>query len=253
MYAAGSVRITISILDPALVARSAVRVVSRASSRSVRFSRLRRTAECPCLGTTKPIRLSSREVTATRTSSRAVRRRVPSRAIDCKSAPRVIRWRRVKRWVSLFDDESGAGVLGRELYGKSFSPLFAATAENFASPFRRHSLAETMRANASLVAGTICWLAHDNSGDAIVVVPADTRARPKCFAPSPRLARGAGARATRVRLPISLVASASERPVNVSGTLTLGQGVFQRPARAWPTPIHTNCNFPLAGLASLPL
>jgi len=162
LYAERRARITISITNPALDARSALSSVNRVSSRRVRFRRLRRTAVCPCFGTMNPIRLFGPSRVSTRMSRYALRTFLPSRASACSSAPRVSRYRRVSRRLA-FDDESGAGVLTRQLNREALSSLPPTATEYFASPPRRHALAETVRANASLVAGTIRGLAHENS------------------------------------------------------------------------------------------
>ena len=144
----------------ALALRSGSRRRSRVNSRSSRLSRLRRTADCPCFGTTKPTREGPSRLTATRASINVPRSRRPSRATARSSLPRVRRWRRGKRRRSRDEESSGAGVLRRKLDGEALAPLLASATQDFSSPLRRHPRAEPVRADASLVAGTVRRLTH---------------------------------------------------------------------------------------------
>src|SRR3954453_12694367 len=141
----------------------------RPNSLNRRLSRLRSTDEWPCFGTTKPIRDTAPVAKTTLRSRLVVRRRLPSRTTARRSLPRVSRCRRCSRWSALNDDGSGACVLGRELHREALTSFPATTTEYFASPLGRHPLAKAMRANASLVPGTIGGLAHDNSKDAVEI------------------------------------------------------------------------------------
>jgi len=161
----------------------------------------------------RPTRKVPPRVITALTSRTDVRIRFPSRVVDRSSLPRVSRCRREKRRSSR-DGGSGAGVLRRELNGEALSPLLSSTAENFTSPFGRHTLAESVRANASLVAGTICGLAHSYSKRRMNFL---------------------------------------RRPVNVSGTRTLGQAIASHESHRIDGAFRGDCNFRLGGLASLPL
>src|SRR4051812_37412668 len=127
----------------------------RPNSLNRRLSRLRSTDEWPCFGTTKPIRDTAPVAKTTLRSRLVVRRRLPSRTAARRSLPRVSRCRRCRRSSAFDDDDSGARVLGRELHREALTALPPTTAEYFAPPLGRHPLAKAMRANASLVPGTI--------------------------------------------------------------------------------------------------
>ena len=164
-YASGLARITTSKALP-LVPLSRGSNSRRTCSRNRRLRRLRPTADCPCFGTMNPTRLCSRSAITTRASRCSNRNRFPWRATASNSAPCVSRSRREKRrrcLASNDDDSSGAGVLGWQLNRETLAAFLPAPTEYFAPPSGGHALTKSVRANASLVAGTISGLAHGYS------------------------------------------------------------------------------------------
>lgn len=85
-----------------------------------------------------------------------VRRAFPSRRTRSMSPPRLRRADGGNRKLL------GCGVLGRQLNRQPMPPFLPTTAQNFTSPTRFHTSTEAMRADTTLVARTICWLAHSN-------------------------------------------------------------------------------------------
>lgn len=136
-YASARARMTMSTL------RSSGRMRVLESSRSRRFSRFRATADCRCRGTINPTRLPpvasgrTRGEAAARTSSMLVRKRFPSCAIRCRSAPRVIRARRGNACDAR--GVSGSCVLVRDANRQLLPPLLATASEGLATPFRFHA------------------------------------------------------------------------------------------------------------------
>jgi hypothetical protein len=51
-------------------------------------------------------------------------------------------------------------VLRRQFHGQAFPAFLAATTQDFTSPSCFHARPEPMSPDATLVAGTVCWLAH---------------------------------------------------------------------------------------------
>ena len=94
----------------------------------------------------------------TRTSNKAVRIRLPSRAIRCSSAPRVIRARRGK--ASDVFGVSGACVLVRDADRQLLPSLLAAAGKGLTTPFRFHTRTEPVRLEAPRVARTVGRLSH---------------------------------------------------------------------------------------------
>ena len=130
---------------------------SRTISRRRRFTRLRSTAECECLGTMIPALGWRRRETTNRTSRCAVRSRFPCRRTSSSASSRVSRQARGKR------RSSDACVLRRQFDGQTLPALLAAAAQRLASPLRFHSRAKSMRCNSTLVPRTIGRLPHMNS------------------------------------------------------------------------------------------
>jgi hypothetical protein len=112
-----------------------------------------------------PARPDASRAAMARTSKCAVRARTPCARTHCRSVPRVRR----RACGHRRDDDSGAGVLGRELYREPLPPFLAAATQNFPPPFRFHSRTKTMFANTAGVARTVCGLTHEffseRSGD----------------------------------------------------------------------------------------
>lgn len=137
----------------------------RASSRSLRLRRLRKTAECLNRGITKPIRTpcqglseSARGEVAARTSMYLVRMRFPSRAIRCSSAPRVIRTFRGKP-----NDAFGvlcSGVFIWDTNCQLLPALLPTASKCCTTPLRFHTRTETVRLQPSSVTRTVSWLSH---------------------------------------------------------------------------------------------
>lgn len=59
--------------------------------------------------------------------------------------------------------DSSSVVLVRNDDGQNLAPLFTASAQYCASPFRLHPRTESMLAHSARIAGTVCRLAHDRS------------------------------------------------------------------------------------------
>lgn len=85
----------------------------------------------------------------------ALRTRFPSIRTRSSSGPRVRRCARGN------DRESGARVLGRELDSQLLAALAAPAAQGLAPPLRLHARTETVLADTTRVARTICGLTHD--------------------------------------------------------------------------------------------
>jgi hypothetical protein len=127
---------------------------SLTSSRRRRFTRFRSTILCLCFGTTTPTRGCSNREADARASRRSVCIRFPVRLTASRSASLVSRERRGKPSVL------GASVFRRQLDGEPFTPLLAAAAQNFTSPFSSHPQSKTVCADPPFVAGTVGGLAH---------------------------------------------------------------------------------------------
>src|SRR5215213_7281867 len=92
-----------------------------------------------------------------------LRIRFPSRMTASISLLRVSRnWRenRAREACPEPAEGSGAGVLAREAHRQDLAALLPAAAEYCASPLGFHARAESVRANAALVPGTIRGLTH---------------------------------------------------------------------------------------------
>ena len=159
VYASGRMRSTTSESMPV----GNIRV--RASSRSLRLTWLRATAECLNRGTMRPILRPFHDLSerargeaAARTSMNMVRMRFPSRAMRCSSTPRVIRASRGK--------PSGAvgvlrsRVLVRDADCQLLAPLLATTSKRSTSPLRFHTSTKTVRFEPPCVTRTVGWLSH---------------------------------------------------------------------------------------------
>jgi hypothetical protein len=128
---------------------------SRASSRRRRLSLFRCTAVNPNFGTTIATRVCPREESSRLISRKRARMRCPERSRRSMSVVRVIRRARGKPSFG-----SGAGVLAGKLDRQALATLLPTATQNFASPFGFHARAETVRPNATLVAGAVGGLTH---------------------------------------------------------------------------------------------
>lgn len=159
VYASGRMRSTTSDSMPV----GSIRV--RASSRSLRLTWLRATAECLYRGTMSPILRPLHELSerargeaAARTSMNMVRMRFPSRAMRCSSTPRVIRASRGK-------PSDAVGVLrSRVLVWDTdcqlLASLLATTSKRRTSPLRFHTSTKTVRFEPPCITRTVGWLPH---------------------------------------------------------------------------------------------
>lgn len=126
----------------------------RTSSRSLLRKRLRSTMRCPDFPTIIATRECESRESVTRTSRCSVLIRLPAFLTSSISDFRVMRYLRGNPEVL------GAGVFTWQLNSQLLSPFFPAAAQNLAAPSGRHSLSEPVRANPTLIPGTIGWLTH---------------------------------------------------------------------------------------------
>jgi hypothetical protein len=96
-----------------------------------------------------------------RTSSMLVRRRFPSCAIRCRSAPRVIRARRGNACDAR--GVSGSCVLVRNANRQLLPPLLAAASKGLATPLRFHPRTKSVRLDPPRVPRTVGGLPHADS------------------------------------------------------------------------------------------
>ncbi len=154
-YASGRVRMTSSY------GNFSGNISRRANSRSLRFSRLRKTADRLKRATMTPTLIAgicTRGEVTIRTSINVVRMRFPSRAIRCRSALRVTRALRGKP-----KDAKGvlrSRILVRDANRQLLASLFPPTSERCTPPLRFHPCTKSVRLEPSSVAWTVRWLSH---------------------------------------------------------------------------------------------
>jgi hypothetical protein len=92
-----------------------------------------------------------------------VRKRFPSCAIRCRSAPRVIRARRGNACDAR--GVSGSCVLVRDANRQLLPPLLATASEGLATPFRFHARTKSVRLDPPRIARTVGGLPHADSSE----------------------------------------------------------------------------------------